>query len=746
MPPFRLPEFYVPHPARLSPHLDTTRAHTKEWSRAMGILAGGRGGGPSGESPIWAEADFDAMDYALLTAYTHPDASATRLDVVTDWYVWVFAFDDKFLDAYKRTRDTAGAERHLARLRAFMPLHPGTPVPEPADPVERGLADLWARTTPDMSAAWRLRFTERTRALLEESLWELDNIRRDRVPNPVEYIQMRRKVGGAPWSANLVEYSLGLEIPPSVAATRPLRVLEDTFSDGVHLRNDLFSYQRETEQEGEVNNSVLVMERFFGHDPQRAADMVNDLLCSRLDQFENTALAELPTLCAEHGLGPAEQLALFGYVKGLADWQSGGHEWHLRSSRYMKDESGGRAYTPLGGPAGPAVLGHQWLGPGGLGTSGVHVAPGHLAGKVRRGAAHLPAAAVPVEAEFGVPYQVRPNPQREAVRAHTGRWAREMGIVSPYGGPPGWTPAAFDAADYPGFAALTHPDVPADRLAVLSDWHTWGFYYDDLFHHVHKRARDLAGARAQTDRLAAIVSPAPGVAPLPANPLERGLRDLWRRTAATMPPAVRDRFAEGLADLSRSRLWELGNIVQGRLPDPVDYVEMRRKTSGADFSTALLGHAIGVELPDEVLWSAPVRALTECFADVVGLGNDLVSYRKEITEEGEFHNGVVIAGRFFDCGPGPAAAVVADLAAARLAQFERIAADDLPPLSDRLGLDARARAGLAAFTEALRRWMAGERVWSRTTARYHPRGRAAPYTLGRPSLAAQSAQSALAVR
>ena len=23
------------------------------------------------------------------------------------------------------------------------------------------------------------------------------------------------------------------------------------------------------------------------------------------------------------------------YVKGLQDWQAGGHEWHMRSSRYM---------------------------------------------------------------------------------------------------------------------------------------------------------------------------------------------------------------------------------------------------------------------------------------------------------------------------------------------------------------------------------------------------------------------------
>ncbi len=131
------------------------------------------------------------------------------------------------------------------------------------------------------------------------------------MPNPVEYIEMRRKVGGAPWSAGLVEYATGAEVPASVAASRPLRVLRDTFSDAVHLRNDLFSYQRETEEEGELSNGVLVLEN--------------------------------PVSCAQ----------VLAYAKGLQDWQSGGHEWHLRSSRYM---NGGGAAAGIHPDATPEQL------------------------------------------------------------------------------------------------------------------------------------------------------------------------------------------------------------------------------------------------------------------------------------------------------------------------------------------------------------------------------------------------------
>jgi germacradienol/geosmin synthase len=70
---------------------------------------------------------------------------------------------------------------------------------------------------------------------------ELSNISGNRIPNPIEYVEVRRKVGGDPWSTDLVEHTVFVEIPARIADTRPMRVLKDTFADGVHLRNDLFS-------------------------------------------------------------------------------------------------------------------------------------------------------------------------------------------------------------------------------------------------------------------------------------------------------------------------------------------------------------------------------------------------------------------------------------------------------------------------------------------------------------------------
>ncbi|MGY2062147.1 terpene synthase family protein, partial [Nocardia gipuzkoensis] len=214
---------------------------------------------------------------------------------------------------FKRPRDIRGAKEYLDRIYTFMPIG-DDPVPDPSNPVELGLADLWERTTPAMSADWQRRFATANRALLEESRWELANIAEGRIANPIEYIEMRRKVGGAPWSAHLVEHAVGHELPARLVTTRPLAVLRDTFADAVHLRNDIFSYEREVLDEGELSNGILVLERFLGYDVRRAADVVNDLLTSRLQQFEHTALTEIPVLFAEYTTTPEEQLAVAAYV------------------------------------------------------------------------------------------------------------------------------------------------------------------------------------------------------------------------------------------------------------------------------------------------------------------------------------------------------------------------------------------------------------------------------------------------
>lgn len=731
MQPFILPEFYVPHPARLNPHLEGARVHSKAWAREMGILGSGD---EDGEAVIWDERTFDAHDYALLCAYTHPEASADELDLVTDWYVWVFFFDDHFLEVYKRTQDTEGARAYLARLPSFMPIELGEKTPEPVEIVEKALVDLWARTAPAMSVDWRRRFVDSTNDLLLESLWELANIREDRVANPIEYIEMRRKVGGAPWSAGLVEHAVMAEVPAELAGTRPLRVLRDTFSDAVHLRNDLFSYQREVEVEGENANCVLVVRRFFDVDAQRAANLTNDLLTSRLHQFENTVFVELPMLFEAHATLPHERAAVMKYVQGLQDWQSGGHEWHMRSSRYMNKGARASGALPENFLSAFARLVPESLrepaerllgGPTGLGTAAARLPLSTLALGLGRFKSHTHVPFTPVGPtrlpDFYMPYKARVNPHLERSRRYCIDWGRAMGMLDELPGLPGsgvWDEEALASYDFAECAARIHPDADGPALDISSAWLTWGTYGDDYFPVLFGAARNLGAAKLQNDRLELFMPLDCGDTPPPANPLEAGLADLWKRTASPMTAERRAWFRDGVEEMTDSWLWELMNQIEHRIPDPVDYIEMRRRTFGSDMTMNLARVTRGARLPRAIFRARPLRSLEDAAQDYACFTNDVFSYQKEIEFEGEFHNCARVMENFLALMPGEGIPVVNDLMTSRMKQFEHVLAHDVPGMIEDHKLDPEERAALDGYIDGLKDWMAGILDWHRLTGRY----------------------------
>ncbi|MCY1034020.1 family 2 encapsulin nanocompartment cargo protein terpene cyclase [Corallococcus sp. BB11-1] len=709
--PFELPDFYVPWPARLNPHLEAARVHTKAWSYEMGILGPPNDGT---EREIWSERRFDGMDYALLCAYTHPEAPSVELDLVTDWYVWVFYFDDHFLEVYKYSRDIQGGQAYLDRLPLFMPLDLAQTPPEPTNAVERGLWNLWQRTVPSMSMEWRRRFFENTKHLLDESMWEIENISEARVSNPVEYIEMRRKVGGAPWSSDLVEHAVA-EIPARVVHSRPMRVFKDTFSDAVHLRNDLFSYEREILEEGELSNGVLVVEKFLECDTQRAADLVNDLLTSRLQQFENTAATELPWLFAEYGLNPAEQAQVLLYLRGLQDWQSGGHEWHMRSNRYM-NQTAGRENRELSIPL-----------PAGLGMSALKLplTAGALGlGPRARSFSHVPRQHVgPVKLpKFYMPYSTYLSPHLERARRNSKDWARRMGMLDEL---PGvglyiWDDHKFDVADVALCGALIHPDATPEQLDLTACWLVWGTYADDYFPALYSYTRDMPGAKLFNARLTQFMPDdvEAANAAVPTNPVEVGLADLWKRTAGPLSPYGRKLFRKAIQDMTESWVWELNNQILNRVPDPVDYVEMRRKTFGSDLTMSLSRLSKGDAIPEAIFKTRTLRALENSAADYACLVNDIFSYQKEIEFEGELNNGVLVVQKFLGVTKDEAVLVVNHLMTARMKQFEHLVAKEVPVVIRAFDLDTDAQEKLNKYVEQLQQWMAGIPMWHAAVDRY----------------------------
>ncbi|MFF9479740.1 germacradienol/geosmin synthase [Streptomyces sp. NPDC014733] len=692
-----MPDLYRPWPAHLNPHLPTARHNARRWAERMGFLDCR---GPDG-SPIWTPTALDAMDYALMNAYVHPRCPRDTLDLLTAWYVWVFFFDDRFLRCYKDTGDYESAKSYVERLALFCPSRP-TPVPRPTNPDENALTDLWHRTVSGMSEHFQRRFSQSCRHLIINCLHEVTAIKSREIFNPLAYMKIRRTSGGAPWSADLVELATGRELPAALATAQEIQVLKETFADGVHLLNDLFSYQRETESEGELNNGVLVARNFLGTSLQDSAEWINQVRTARLRQFARTARHDLPRLFAEHRATGDACGAVQAWVQGLKDWTAGSHEWHARSSRYMNNAAHGPRRTALllRGPSGPGTssLRRPLPAPRIPGRAPIPSTPGYR-------------FALP---SFDLPWPSRRSPHLAPARDRTRTWARTVGLLAP----PLWTEESFNGEDWPLFAALTHPDADEEQLTRVCQWDMVALAIDDYMARVFKKARDTVGAAAFVDRIPLFMPGDLHATPAPANPVEAALADAWARTAPHMPPALRRRFPDGINDFAATALWELDHSARGLVPEPVDYLEMRRRTSGTPISIALTVHTPGHELPVGVWEREELQTLVNAYADTIGIRNDIYSYAKETEEEGELCNGVLVLERFFGCPTQQAVDIAYRLFTQRTQEFVQTERTAIPAMCEDMCLTPQDRARIDRFITTLKEWLAGDNQWYRQTTRY----------------------------
>ncbi|MCK2244391.1 MULTISPECIES: polyprenyl synthetase family protein [unclassified Crossiella] len=348
---FPLPEFQLNRAARLNPQLETARAHTDAWAIRLGLVD------PDPTVMPWTQAQLAANDFGLLCAHKFPDTPTEALTTVTDWYTWLFHLDDYLVETFARTGDLPGAKAYLARLPQFLSTDPAQQPPEAANPTEQALADLWSRTAPPMSQAWRLRIRGALEELLTGHLQELRQTAATHPANPLEYLAAKRMTNGGRVADHLAEFARSAELPPAVADGPTLRSLIDAVTDGALLLNDIYSYDREAQDPGETGNMVLLLEKLLGCGPQQAVEACNDMITARVRQFEHIAEVEIPEMCQAHQLSTAQRATVLDHVDSLRDWLPGWLAWHQRAARYQSTDPVAAVQTVTRRLAGPTGLG-----------------------------------------------------------------------------------------------------------------------------------------------------------------------------------------------------------------------------------------------------------------------------------------------------------------------------------------------------------------------------------------------------
>ena len=82
-----------------------------------------------------------------------------------------------------------------------------------------------------MSDEQRQAFRDAICTMIDSWIWELDNQHQNRVPDPVDYFNMRPRTFGSDLTMSLSRFSHGDTVPPEVYGNRTIRNMEASASD-----------------------------------------------------------------------------------------------------------------------------------------------------------------------------------------------------------------------------------------------------------------------------------------------------------------------------------------------------------------------------------------------------------------------------------------------------------------------------------------------------------------------------------
>ncbi|KPI30893.1 Germacradienol synthase [Actinobacteria bacterium OV450] len=325
--------------------------------------------------------------------------------------------------------------------------------------------------------------------------------------------------------------------------------------------------------------------------------------------------------------------------------------------------------------------------------------------------------------QLWMPYPLRVNPFLSALREESESWAREMGMLdghqAPSGRPAIWTRSAFHAMTVDQLTAWTLPDASLADLRLNHRFNVWALAWDDYFASAFKQNGDLAGAVAFTTRLRAFLRPEYGARlPEPTNAVERGIADLQQYL---FPPRLahwRQEFNRALESYIDAGVKELANSRSGRVPHLIEYVPFRRESFAAHTAAYSVELATGARIPRQIRHTRTVRALLDAFMDFMGLANDIASYEREVHEELDVNNLVLVVETSLGISRHEAVPAALNLVNTRLRDFEHLRQKELPLLVGRYGLRHDERAELAKWLQGACNFLSGLHAWYTGAPRY----------------------------
>lgn len=288
------------------------REAVARWIRWMGFENGSRGA-----------RKLRSSQFTELLGRCHPTASPADLDLIIDFVVWLFLWDDQF-DAVVDGVLAGPEEVRAWNERAGRVLSGGAKASD--DGALLGvLASVVDRLKARMSEAWLSDFARDLQDYFRAIEWESRCRSEGVVPDVETYIRMRRSTSGVLMVFDLIEVAEQIELPARVLSDPTLAAMSLAAANIIAWSNDIFSVSSDLADGGHLN-LVLSLQRDLRLDLEEAVARAVHLHNAEVRHFLALERA-LPSFGSA-----APEAALF--VKGLGLWIRANFDWSLLTGRY----------------------------------------------------------------------------------------------------------------------------------------------------------------------------------------------------------------------------------------------------------------------------------------------------------------------------------------------------------------------------------------------------------------------------
>ncbi|MFE6894634.1 terpene synthase [Streptomyces sp. NPDC057694] len=310
--PLPVPPFFCPLPSALHPDWEKVNLRSVEWLESFGLF----------DSVHQYERLVDAR-VGELVGRVSPRGRTEAIQVVADFYQWLFAFDDAYCDegALGTRPDLLVVE--LARFLRAAEV-PGRPLRDGETGYLAALRDLRLRLEEIATPAQLNRWVEALRGYLYFQVWEAANRSRGEIPALDDYAVARLQSGAVKATMTLLDVAEGYELPAADMDHPRTRALTEMACAVVDWDNDIASHHKESLRAGDGQNLRDVLAHEHGLSAQdaleRAIAMRDRVMCRFL------ALKE----AADAVSSPAERR----YTASLGDWIRANLDWQVSTNRY----------------------------------------------------------------------------------------------------------------------------------------------------------------------------------------------------------------------------------------------------------------------------------------------------------------------------------------------------------------------------------------------------------------------------